>query len=479
MSTIPIYIVWFRQDLRLSDNPALDYAVRQGQVLPIYIFESNLEWQHGGASQWWLNQSLRELNAQLEALGSQLHFFRGEAEAIIPQLIQTTQAAGIVWNRRYEPQGIEIDRRLKDALKQVALETKSFNASLIFEPWQVVKDDGTPYKVFTPFYKSAMSRKLPLNTVPTPSQINSPKLDSEELESVSLEHLKLMPNIKWYKAMAAEWTPGEAGARERLAETIDTVLEEYKEGRNWPDKPFTSKLSPHLHFGEISPRVLWQELSDLEAASDSAEFKQGTTSYLREIMWREFGYYTLYHFPHTTKKSLREDFDAFNWNENAEELYAWQKGLTGYPIVDAGMRELWALGWMHNRVRMVVASFLVKDLLFPWQAGAAWFWDTLVDADLANNTLGWQWAAGCGVDAAPYFRVFNPILQGKKFDPDGEYVKKWIPELANLPKKWIHEPWNAPQEILKTANVALGQTYPEPIVDHSFARDRFLALFKS
>ena len=310
--------------------------------------------------------------------------------------------------------------------------------------------------------------------MPTPAATLPP---SPAITGVALSELGLLPTIPWDGGLQATWIPGEAGAQARLETLVAGPLKAYHDLRNLPDKPGTSMLSPHLRFGEISPRQVWHRV---QIALQQGEIPSGTDSvtFLNEIGWREFAYHLLYHFPQTVDTPLNPAFEAFPWRHDPTGLKAWQKGLTGYPIVDAGMRQLWHTGWMHNRVRMIVASFLTKDLILPWQQGANWFWDTLVDADLASNTLGWQWAAGSGADAAPYFRIFNPITQGEKFDPDGHYVRRWVPELAAMPAKWIHKPWEAPAEVLSSARVRLGENYPGPMVDHAQARLAALAAYK-
>jgi len=464
-------ILWFRQDLRLSDNPALDAAVaRGGPIIPLYIFapEEEGEWPAGGASKWWLHQSLHALGADLESLGSKLIIRCGKSLAVLQALIDETGADAVYWNRRYEPRIIERDTEVKSALRSAKIETESFNAALLFEPWEVANLSKAPYKVFTPYYRACLKKKF-IAPTKRPSAIETPK---KFPKSMALKALSLEPKIPWDKGMRATWRPGEKGAKAEMARFLSGTQKGYEETRNLPAVLGTSRLSPHLHFGELSPREIWQ-------ASKKAGSGEGSETYRKEIIWREFAHHLLFHFPHTTEKPLRPEFEHFPWRKNKKELRAWQKGQTGYPIVDAGMRELWVTGWMHNRVRMIVASFLIKDLLVAWQEGAAWFWDTLVDADLANNTLGWQWTAGCGADAAPFFRIFNPTSQGEKFDPEGEYVKKWCPELNGLPKKWLHRPWEAPAEVLQAAKLKLGMDYPAPIVDHSEKRDEALEAFDS
>ncbi|MCB2153295.1 DNA photolyase family protein [bacterium] len=452
-------ILWFRRDLRLTDNSALIDAVERGEsIIPIYIHkESESRWSPGAASRWWLHHSLQSLREALEARGSRLILRRGNALDVLRSLIDDTGAEAVFWNRQYEPETIKRDTQIKSALKEQGIEPRSHNAALLWEPWAIETKQGKPYQVFTPFWKACQSQapsrpEREVRKIPTPKDWPT---------SLHLEELSLLPKIDWAAGFRADWTPGEKGAKAQLRRFVRDSLERYSDGRDRPDMRHTSRLSPHLAFGEISPRHAYWEARDAG---------QDATKFLSEVAWREFAYHLLYHFPETTDQALRPQFREFPWAEDEKMLRAWQRGRTGYPIVDAGMRELWHTGWMHNRVRMIVASFLTKDLLIPWQRGAEWFWDTLVDADLANNTLGWQWTAGCGADAAPYFRIFNPVSQGERYDPDGAYVRRWVPELRDLPKKYIHQPWAASPGVLAQANVKLGENYPRPIVDHAKAR---------
>jgi deoxyribodipyrimidine photo-lyase len=468
-------LVWFRQDLRLDDHAALQAAMqRGGAVIPVFIWDPSetADWAPGGASRWWLHQSLLHLDAKLRRCGSRLVIRQGGSLSVLQALQHETGAAAIFWNRCYEPAIMARDACLKTVLRQQGLTVDSFNASLLFEPWQVRNKQGKPFQVFTPFWKACLA--LPEVAQPLAAPEHLPAPEGWPM-SQPLARLALEPKIDWTATMRTVWCPGELGAQAHMQRFLDEALAGYVDDRNRPDVAGSSRLSPHLHFGEISPRRLWHQVQTQMLVVGGDHLLRGVEVYQRELGWREFAYHLLYHFPHTIETPLRPEFAAFPWQENPAFLRAWQRGRTGYPMVDAGMRELWATGWMHNRVRMVVASFLVKDLLIAWQAGARWFWDTLVDADLANNTLGWQWSAGCGADAAPYFRIFNPVLQGLKFDPQGDYVRRWVPELAALPDRWIHKPWEAPPEVLSTAGVQLGQAYPTPIVDHRQARDHALA----
>ncbi len=467
-------IIWFRQDLRLEDNLALNAAIqRNTPLIPLYIYSSDEEedWPLGGASKWWLHHSLKSLSEDLRQVGLNLIIRKGHARQVLEELIQSTQADALFWNRCYEPAAIKRDLLLKDHFLKMGLETKSYNASLLYEPWTVCNKQAKPFQVFTPFWKACLNMQEP----PTPVTFNKEKTEKMfGLESLSLNNLDLLPKIHWDTGIQSAWKPGTTSAKQILFQFIKNDINHYKKNRDRPDLLGISRLSPHLHFGEISPRTVWHTIKQL-----CNSHEEGVECYLRQLGWREFAYHLLYHFPNTPNQPLRSDFEHFPWNESPLYLQAWQRGKTGYPFVDAGMRQLWTTGWMHNRLRMVVGSFLVKDLLIPWQRGAEWFWDTLVDADLANNTLGWQWVGGCGADAAPYFRIFNPITQGEKFDPNGIFVRQWVPELARLPNDWIHRPWEAPAKILNEAGIVLGNNYPKPIVDHSEARNKALAAFSS
>ncbi|MDH3303603.1 MAG: DNA photolyase family protein [Gammaproteobacteria bacterium] len=474
MSNSAPVIVWFRQDLRLADNPALDAAVRQGRpILPVYILddENAEEWAMGAASRWWLHQSLESLNASLEG---RLLFVRGDAKAVLPELVQDVAAAGVFWNRCYEPWRIARDTTIKDSLQGDGVSVKSFTGSVLFEPPNTNKPDGTPYRVFTPFYrKGCLENGIPPRQ-PLPAPHDFPIYDTDA--GLSLEELELLPTINWYSEMAELWKPGEAGALKRLKTFLSDGIDHYDEGRNRPDRQYVSRLSPHLHFGEISPNQAWFAVHE---RNSTRELTPDEDRFLSELGWREFSYNLLYNEPTITSGNLQRKFDRFPWIDDDASLKRWQQGKTGYPIVDAGMRELWRTGYMHNRVRMIVGSFLVKNLLQHWRHGARWFWDTLVDADLANNSASWQWIAGCGADAAPYFRIFNPVTQGKKFDPEGNYVRQYVPELASLPEKFIHNPWEAPEEVLTKVGVTIGRDYPAPVVDLKPSRERALAAFKS
>lgn len=465
-------IVWFRQDLRLADNPALIAAINTGRpILPLYILDEESAGIRplGEASRWWLYHSLSNLNRNLASAGSTLILKKGKAETVLDELITETGAAYTFWNRCYEPSAIARDIRIKKMLTRNAVTTKSFNASLLFEPWEIKSKQDRPYRVFTPFYKAILSKRImPPYHVAQPIRQWKGILQSDKLNDWAL--LPSQPD--WADGFKACWTPGETAAYQRLKNFLDGPISSYKEDREIPGLSATSKLSPYIHFGEISPRQIWE-------ATTARDPCRGAETFLKELIWREFGYHLLYQKPEMATEPIQCKFNNFPWLRNAKHLKAWQRGQTGYPIVDAGMRELWTTGTMHNRVRMIVASFLVKHLLIHWSEGEAWFWDTLVDADLASNSANWQWVAGCGADAAPYFRVFNPIIQGSRFDSDGRYVRRWVPEISHLPNKYLHTPWLTGKAVLAKCRITLGETYPNPIVDHKAARERALAAYKS
>jgi len=473
-------LLWFRQDLRLQDNPALLAAATRGAaVIPVYILDDAGDgaWPAGGAARWWLHHALAALDAALRERGSRLIIARGEAVEVLRDLVRATGAGALFWNRRYEPAVIARDAIIKTEFSAAGLEVKSFNAALLHEPHTIANKQGKPFQVFTPFWRHCLT--LPV-TVPVKSASAAVPAPERWPRSLALADLALLPAIRWDAGFPAYWEPGEAGAARRLKTFVARAMSEYADTRNLPDRDGTSMLSPWLHSGELSPRQIWAAVEACSRESGVFPPDNGARVFLSEVGWREFAHHLLYHFPHTPERPLRAEFERFPWAEDpgGVKLRAWQRGRTGYPIVDAGMRQLWHTGWMHNRVRMVVGSFLVKHLRLPWAHGATWFWDTLVDADLASNTLGWQWTAGCGADAAPYFRIFAPVLQGLKFDGNGDYVRRWVPELARLPAENIHAPWEAPAEVLAAAGVQLGGNYPRPIVDHAQARNAALAALK-
>ena len=468
-----IIIFWFRQDLRILDNPGLSKSLTSDKVLPIYILDdtNSNDFAMGAASRWWLHNSLRELNKNLD---NKLSLYIGDPSEILESLSSRFNIKGIFWNRCYEPWRIERDKKIKSKFIEKDIIVETFNSALLWEPWEILKSDNTPYKVFTPYY-----RKGCLMSEPPRKPLSAPNLDTlfEDKENIlQLDDLNLLPRIKWYKEMEKLWEPGEKGAHKKLESFLSDGLLGYKEGRNFPSKKNVSQLSAHMHFGEISPNQVWHRA---KLKKDLPGIEKDLDHFLSELGWREFSYNLLFHFPELPRENLQKKFDNFPWIENEILFDKWKKGLTGYPIVDAGMRELWQTGYMHNRVRMIVGSFLVKNLLLHWHKGEEWFWDCLIDADLASNSASWQWVAGSGADAAPYFRIFNPILQGKRFDPDGSYIKKFIPELEQLPSRYLFSPWEAPAEVLSEANIELGSDYPEPIVDLIKSRDRALEAFST
>jgi len=467
-------LMWFRQDLRLSDNPALSAALASDGVIPVYIWAPAEEagWPPGGASRWWLHHSLAQLAADLRGRGSRLILRAGsDSLRILLDLARESGATQILWNRRYEPAAIARDTAIRAALREAGIDSKSFNGALLHEPWTIKNKSDQPFQVFTPFWRHLRGLPDPPEPMPSPALIPVPSCWPATLP---LEALALLPKIDWAAGLRAAWKPGAAAAQAHLLHFLQESVEDYPSLRNRPDLPGTSRMSPHLHFGEISPREIWHSLRRF--ALDRGQHTTWRESqFLTEVGWREFAHHLLFYFPQTPRQPLRAAYAAFPWKTDPAGLQAWQRGATGYPIVDAGMRQLWRTGWMHNRVRMIVGSFLVKDLLLPWTEGAKWFWETLVDADLASNTLGWQWVSGCGADAAPYFRIFNPVTQATRFDPDGTYVREWVPELAGLSSNWIHQPWAAPPGALVNAGVTLGASYPQRLVDHSLARTEALA----
>lgn len=473
---------WFRDDLRLADNPALAAAFSHGPTLCLYILdEGEGRRPLGGAAKWWLSRSLDALSADIAARGGQLVFMRGDPAELLPKIAAAAGITFLTWNRRYEAATIALDKALKIELAAAGVTVESFNAHLLNEPWQVTSKVGEPMKVFTPYWRAARAKGEPAAPKPAPERIAAlPLPASLKAHACTLADLALEPTTPdWAGGMRAEWTPGEAGAKTRLADFLTGVLDGYGEGRNRPDYLSTSRLSPHLRFGEIGPRQIWHATQAAVQSGEAAGTEADADKFLSEVGWREFAYHLLFYNPDLATRNYNRRFDDFPWRGDARALRAWQRGLTGYPIVDAGMRELWTTGWMHNRVRMIVASFVIKHLLLDWREGESWFWDTLVDADPANNAASWQWVAGSGADAAPYYRIFNPVTQGKKFDPDGLYVRRWVPELAGLDNDAIHEPWSVPAPELRDAGIDLGTSYPKPLVELDFGRQRALAALAS
>lgn len=474
--TAPV-LIWFRHDLRLADHPALAAALAAAaaagaRVLPVFVLDQGAAgaWAPGGASRWWLKRSLASLAADLAARGAPLLLARGRAETILPALAAAAGVAEIHAGRAIEPWAREQSRRVHEALADAGRKLHLHTTVLLREPHGFASGSGKPYAVYTPFAKAMLAAGEPGAPLPAPSAIPGAEAPAggESLDALGLYPVPGEPD--WAAGFDATWQPGEAGAHSRLARFVAGPLAAYDAARNTPGIEGSSGLSPHLRWGEVSPRQVWH-------AALAAKQGPGVETFLKEILWREFAYHLLWHRPEMPARNLRPEFDAFPWAPDAALLRAWQRGLTGFPIVDAGMRQLWQTGWMHNRVRMVAGSLLVKHLLQPWQEGAAWFWDTLVDADLASNSASWQWVAGCGTDAAPYFRVFNPVLQGERFDPDGAYVRRFVPELAKLPAAFLHKPWEAPPALLAAAGIRLGHDYPRPVVDPAAGRARALAAF--
>ena len=472
MAEVSLY--WFRDDLRLTDLPGLTAAASTGPVVPIFIRDSDLgeEWRIGSASQWWLHHSLVALQHSLAEQGLELILRSGQTVEVLTRLAQEVGATAVFCSRHYQPWSENLEKTLKDSLSEIGIKLRRYPGTLLHEPEDVATGGGTPFKVFTPFWRACNRRPEPAAPLPSPVlSAHEAHISSEELSDWQLT--PTAPN--WAYGWNDLWQPGETGAQEALNTFLTDHLQNYGDGRDIPSEPNTSKLSPYLRYGNISPRQVWH-------AAQSANISRPDSSdsinkFLSEIGWREFCYHLLHHFPTMPDEAFNPKFNFFPWGDDHERLHAWQKGLTGYPIVDAGMRELWQTGFMHNRVRMVVASFLTKHLLLSWRAGEAWFWDCLLDADLASNACSWQWVGGSGADASPYFRIFNPIAQGEKFDKAGGYTRRWVPELAGLPDKYLHKPWEAPEDVLSECGVTLGRTYPHPIVDHKTAREEALSAY--
>ena len=472
--------MWFRLDLRLADNPALAHAAARGEpVIPLFIRDDAdaAHWRPGGASQWWLHGSLESLDRDLRARsgGQGLMLRTGCAEQVIADVLAESGARAIVWNSRYEPWAVRRDAGLKSALRAQGVEVRTFNAALLMEPARFPDRPEGPYKVFTPFWRALRAKAIPPPACAKPARILPP---ASAPGSETLGDWRLRPSRPdWARGLAAEWSPGEPGAANRVEAFVDGAMRGYGAERNIPSGFGTSRLSPHLHFGEIGPWQVWREVTTAAAAAFGDPFHPDAERFLAELAWREFSHHLLFHFTDMPTAPLKAEYSRFPWRDDEPALAAWRAGRTGYPIVDAGLRQLWSIGWMHNRVRMIAASFLIKHLLIDWRRGEEWFWDTLVDADLANNSASWQWVAGSGADAAPYFRIFNPVSQGLRFDPDGAYVRAWVPELARLPSAVIHAPWTASVAQLEEAGVRLGADYPRPWVDHALARARALEAY--
>ncbi|VFU08548.1 Deoxyribodipyrimidine photo-lyase [Methylocella tundrae] len=475
-------IVWFRDDLRLADNEALTAAgAARAPLLCVYIFDEESKGfrPHGGASRWWLHHSLAALGEEISEKGGRLDLFRGRAQDILPALAGAASASAAFWTRRYGGAEIALDTVLKTRLIAARVKTQSFNGQLLHEPWEVKRGARGSFMVYSPYWRAALALPDAGAPLDAPEKILASPYPRGAPKRKSLDEFGLLPKrCDWAAGLRANWRPGEKGAQKRLGDFLANGLQAYASARDRPADDAISRLSPHLRFGEISPRQIFAAVRAAEA--ERPELKAGASKFLGELGWREFNYHVLFSHPNAATTNLQRRFDAMPWRDPPlRELKAWRRGQTGYPLVDAGMRELWTTGFMHNRARMAAASFLVKHLLVNWRIGEEWFWDTLCDADPANNPMNWQWVAGSGADAAPYFRVFNPVLQGEKFDPRGDYVRRWIPELAALPDKWIHKPWAAPAAVLREAGVELGKTYPKPVVDLADGRDRALKAFEA
>ncbi|HMO18829.1 MAG TPA: deoxyribodipyrimidine photo-lyase [Oligoflexia bacterium] len=468
-------LFWFRRDLRVKDNEALHTAANESDFLIcIYIHSPKEEspWPPGGASRWWLHHALSDLEKNLKKLGSHLIIKSGSSADIIKSIAEENSVSKVYWNRLYDPTTIKRDIQIKEELTSANIKVFSFPGSLLKEPWEIKNSSGNPYQVFTPFWRALSGQ---ISDLEPDLEIRKFPPSTKTVHSDELSTLKLLPKISWDKEFYPFWKPTEKGAWDILENFIISSIQDYKTERDFPFKQATSFLSPYLHFGQITPKSIWRTIHNAFNSSKVNSIEP----FLRQLGWRDFAHHLLYHFPHTDSEPLKSDFKNFPWQRNKPALSAWQKGQTGVPIVDAGMRELWATGIMHNRVRMIAASFLVKNLRIHWIEGAKWFWDTLVDADLANNSLGWQWVAGSGADAAPYFRIFNPVSQSEKFDSEGLYIRKWVPEISSLPDKWIHKPWEAPKNVLDAANVILGKTYPKLLCDLKATREEALNAYYS
>jgi deoxyribodipyrimidine photo-lyase len=468
-------IVWFRQDLRLTDNPAFFKAFSESKkIVPIFIIDDldAANCSMGEASRWWLHRSLNALNEDLEG---ELDIFNDSPLQVFKKLILRLKPKVVYANRGFEPWRREQESQLQSLCHDYEVLLDLSDGNYLVKPESITKDDGTPYKVFTPFYRRGCLRHKDGFAI----TIEKPKGYKAKLENsclgTAVDLLKLLPHKSWHDDLAKEWQPGERGALKRLQTFTEIGVKNYKKGRDYPSKNFASRLSAHMHFGEISPRNIWKAVAD---CSNDYTLDDNIDHFFSELGWREFSVNLLFHNKKLPTQNLQSKFDRFPWANNPDDLLAWQTGTTGIPIVDAGMRELWQTGYMHNRVRMVVGSFLVKNLLIDWRLGASWFWDTLVDADLANNSASWQWVAGSGADAAPFFRIFNPVTQAKKFDPDGMYIKRYVPELAKLDPPELFAPWEAKTERLEEKGFILGQDYPFPIVDIAVSRQRALEAFK-
>lgn len=475
-----VALMWFRSDLRIDDNEAFFASCAYSHVIALFIWDQKVDypWECGEASKWWLHHGLTDLKACLAKKGLPLVILKGDRFEILKDLVFQFSVTSLFWNRSYDPKTFAFDEKIKSYFLKNDVHVGTFQANLICEPGSVLKSDKSLYLVFTAFWRAFINGLKPFKLLDSKAIPSFPKcpFGAEEL-SLPIDRLELLPKIPWDKAFYKLWDASLKGASLALEEFIKESILTYQIQRDLPAVSGTSRLSPYLHFGQIHPKRIFymieKAFGPIQVIQD-----QNILQFCKEVVWREFAYHLLFYYPSLPLEPMKKSFQKFPWKNDKTKLRAWKKGLTGYPIVDAGMRELWQTGWMHNRVRMIVASFLTKDLHISWQEGALWFWDTLVDADLANNTQGWQWVAGCGFDAAPFFRIFNPVTQGEKFDPEGLYVKKWCPELALLPSSYIHKPWLAPASVLTKAGVRLGTDYPKPIVDHKESREYSLKAFE-
>lgn len=468
-------IVWFENDLRVSDNPALYYAAKNGKVVPLYIYTKDKERKSlGGAKKWWLYKALLSLSKQLERFGLKLIIRKADNSfLVLESLIKKVGAEAVYWNKRFDPNLERRDESVRMQLISLGVKVECFDDFLLHDPRNFLMDNGKPFAIFTPFWRKFEREVVVSKPLPVPESLLGVKV---AVASERLDDLGLLPKVNWYTDMDKFWDVSEEGAQNRIDWFLCNAVESYEEDRDRPDVDGTSLMSPYLSVGLISPRQIWYKVVD---GGELGTFTKGKKSFLRQLVWREFSYHVLYHNPDMVSKNLKRKFDMFPWRwDRTDDYFRWTKGLTGIPIIDAGMRQLWKIGWMHNRVRMIVASWLTKNLLIHWKLGEEWFWDTLVDADVANNVQGWQWVAGCGADAVPYFRIFNPVLQSKKFDPNGEYIKKWVPELEKLPVEYIHEPWNTPKHILKKVGLELGKDYPLPMASINETRQKALEAFR-
>jgi deoxyribodipyrimidine photo-lyase len=468
-------LVWFRKDLRMHDNQALWEASQKGVVIPVFIWDEEVETEKSAseASYWWLHHSLLSLQNDFKKYDVPFTIRKGHSLQVLLQLLHETGADSVYFNELYEPLLSARDKSITLKLKSLNVEVQTYHSQLLFHPDNITNQNGDPYKIFTPYWKRSLKESL---SRPMPYPVTM-KPNDQQLDSLLVNELDLLPSVRWDEKFHHYWTPGENGAISAWKKFVAEKLSRYADERDYPALATSSNLSAHLAWGEISPKAIWYAADKLLHESNHELMEAQIEAFKRQLVWREFGYHQLIHFPTITHQPLREEFLEFPWMDDKVAFQKWKQGLTGYPLIDAGMRELWETGKIHNRVRMIVASFLVKQLMIPWTKGAKWFQATLVDFDVANNAMGWQWTAGCGLDCAPYFRIFNPIIQSEKFDKNGDYIRRWLPELADLPSPYIHRPWEATASILEAANVVLGENYPTKIVEHDFARKRALAAY--